>query len=62
MEDFATKWCIKVKTQSKEPQRVLDVKFCHKKTKDLFIYSIWNHGNHCTLFIFYTHECQETQI
>ncbi len=23
--------------------------------------AIWNHGNHGTLFLFNTHECQETQ-
>jgi hypothetical protein len=51
----------RVKTQSKEPQRVSNVRFCHKKLKISF-FSIWNHGNHGTLFLFYTHECQETQI
>jgi hypothetical protein len=27
-----------------------------------FFWVSWNHGNHCTLFFFNTHECQETRI
>ncbi len=44
-----------------------DVIFCHKKL-EIFIFilfyfiAIWNHGNHGTLFLFNTLECQETQI
>jgi hypothetical protein len=51
-----------VKTHSKEPQRALDVNFYHKKLKILFFFPISNHGNHEKLFLFNTHECQETQI
>ncbi len=51
-----------VKTHSKEPQRVLDVKFYHEKLDIYLVFDIWNHGNHGTLFLFNTHECQETQI
>ncbi len=50
-----------VKTQSKEPQRVSNVRFYHKNLKFFFLGAIWCHGNHGTLFIFNTHECQETQ-
>ncbi len=28
----------------------------------MFFGAIWNHGNHGTLFLFNTHECQETQV
>jgi hypothetical protein len=38
---------------------VSNVKFYHK-TRDCF-FSIWNHGNHGTLFLFNTHECYEIQ-
>jgi hypothetical protein len=31
------------------------------KTKDFF-FSLGNHGNHGTLFLFKRHECQKTQI
>jgi hypothetical protein len=51
-----------VKAQSKEPQMASDVRFCREKLKIYFIFSIWNHGNHGTLFLFNTHEYQETQI
>ncbi len=51
-----------VKTHSKESQRVLDVKFCHEKLEIYLVFSIRNHGNHGTLFLFNTHECQEPQI
>jgi len=32
------------------------------KTKDFFLFAIWNYRNHGTLFFFDTHEYQETQI
>ncbi len=51
-----------VKMRYKEPQRVLDVRFCHKKMEIYLFIAIWNHGNHGTLFLLSTHECQETQI
>jgi hypothetical protein len=51
-----------VKTQSKEPQRVLNVRFCHEKLKIYLIVAIWKYGNHGKLFLFNKHEYQETQI
>ncbi len=42
---------------------MFDVRFCHKKTrKFLMFFAIWNHGNHGTLFLFNTHECQEIKF
>jgi hypothetical protein len=41
---------------------VLDVRFYHKKIAIYLFFSIWNHGNHGTLFLFNRHECQETHI
>jgi hypothetical protein len=43
-----------VKTRYKEPQRVSNVRFCHKKLKICLFIAIWNHGNHDTLFFFNT--------
>jgi hypothetical protein len=51
-----------VKTHSKEPQRALDVKFCHDKLEIYLFIAIWSHGNHGTWFHFNTHESQEIQI
>jgi len=45
----------------KEPQKVSNVRLCHKKLKIYLFIVIWNHDNHGTLFFFNTHECQETQ-
>ncbi len=39
-----------------------DVRICHKKLEIYLFFVIWNHGNHGPLFLFHTHECQETQI
>ncbi len=39
-----------------------DVRLCHKKLKIYSFISIWNYGNHGTLFFFNTYECQENQI
>jgi hypothetical protein len=42
---------------------VSDVKFYHEKLLIFLIFfSIWNYGNHGTLFFFDTHDYQETQI
>jgi hypothetical protein len=41
---------------------VLDVRFCHKKLEIYLFIFIWNYGNHGTLFLFITPECQENQI
>jgi hypothetical protein len=45
-----------------EPKKVSNVKCCHKKIKIYLIFSIWNHGNHGTWFLFNTYKFQETQI
>jgi len=49
----------RVKTHSKEPQKLLNVILFHKRLEIYLCFSIWNHGNHCT---FLTHMNQETQI
>jgi hypothetical protein len=60
-EDFCLFICEGLYLGQKEPQKALDVKFYHKKS-EIFFFAIWNHGNHGTLFLFNTHECQEIQI
>jgi hypothetical protein len=41
---------------------MLDIRFSHEKLKIYLLLAIWNHGNHEKLFLFSTHECQETRI
>jgi len=50
-----------VKTQSKEQEKALDVRFCHKKLEIYLFIAIWN-GNHGTLILSNTDECQKNQI
>ncbi len=39
-----------------------DVRLCKKQLEIYLFIAIWKHGNHGTLFLFNTHEYQETEF
>jgi hypothetical protein len=62
LEDLKTltisqKKVIYVKTNSKEPKKLFDVKNSHKSFR-IYFFSILNHGDHGKLLFCDTYECQ----